>query len=133
MAKKHRVKRQKYVEHLLRLEKEREAYLEKRTRPKRSREERNDGERFAEVDESRMGGDKKRGRTEKPLDEEVPAVTPVPHSEGSGAGASTLFKEEKSGTEGKAAGASHATTTTTTTTTTKTTATTTAKRLKRRY
>eukprot|EP00796_Vickermania_ingenoplastis_P013228 gene13228-9074_t len=40
MPKKHRVKRQKYVEHLLKCEKEREAYLEKRQGAKRSRDER---------------------------------------------------------------------------------------------
>lgn len=38
MPKKHRVKRQKYVEHLLACEKVREEYLEKRQRGKRSRE-----------------------------------------------------------------------------------------------
>ncbi|KPI87423.1 hypothetical protein ABL78_3507 [Leptomonas seymouri] len=48
MAKKHRVKRQKYVEHLLALEKNRESYLEKRRVPKRSREMRNNEEATGE-------------------------------------------------------------------------------------
>ncbi|ORC88274.1 uncharacterized protein TM35_000171460 [Trypanosoma theileri] len=77
MAKKHRVKRQKYVEHLLQLEKEREAYLEKRMRPKRSREERVGEERFGEVEENLMSGDKKRGRKEMANEEEVNPSLPT--------------------------------------------------------
>ncbi|CCW70679.1 unnamed protein product [Phytomonas sp. Hart1] len=42
MAKKHRVNRAKRVQHLIRLEKERDAYLAKRTRPKRLRDEANE-------------------------------------------------------------------------------------------
>ncbi|KAG5470601.1 hypothetical protein LSCM1_01847 [Leishmania martiniquensis] len=43
MPKKHRVKRQNYVAHLLNLEKQREAFLEKRRAPKRSRASGNEG------------------------------------------------------------------------------------------
>ncbi|CBH18586.1 hypothetical protein, conserved [Trypanosoma brucei gambiense DAL972] len=64
MAKKHRVKRQKQVEYLLRLERERDEYLAKRKRAKRDRRERNEGELFGEALDNLAGGDVKRERKE---------------------------------------------------------------------
>ncbi|KAH9578985.1 hypothetical protein LSM04_009189 [Trypanosoma melophagium] len=91
MAKKHRVKRQKYVEHLLRVEKEREEYLAKRMRPKRSREERIGEERFGEVDDNLISGDKKRGRKEiTNEEEEKPSISTV----GNGGDTNTSVKVE---------------------------------------
>lgn len=76
MPKKHRVKRQKYVDHLRKLEKERDAYLEKRMRPKRSREVRNEEDVMAgarDAAESSHAATKKR-RTEATAEEPVEAV-----------------------------------------------------------
>lgn len=64
MAKKHRVKRQKYVEHLLELEKKREEYLEKRRAPKRSREMRNNEEVSGEGRDAMESTSLKKRRTE---------------------------------------------------------------------
>ncbi|RNF02726.1 hypothetical protein TraAM80_06177 [Trypanosoma rangeli] len=66
MAKKHRVKRQKYVEHLRRLEKERDEYLAKRMRSKRSRAERNEEDIFGEAKDNLVMGERKRERKEAP-------------------------------------------------------------------
>ncbi|RNF25111.1 uncharacterized protein Tco025E_02344 [Trypanosoma conorhini] len=78
MAKKHRVKRQKYVEHLRRLEKERDEYLAKRIRSKRSREKRNEEDIFAEAKDDRAMGERKRERREGP--DRKQAIVP-PHEE----------------------------------------------------
>ncbi|KAG8343908.1 hypothetical protein ERJ75_001829200 [Trypanosoma vivax] len=64
MAKKHRVKRQRQVEHLLRLEKERDAYLAKRKNAKRTREERDQGNSPSEARDSTEVGSTKRQRKE---------------------------------------------------------------------
>lgn len=64
MAKKHRVKRQKYVEHLLELEKSREEYLEKRRAPKRTREARNNEEVTGEGRDAMESTSLKKRRTE---------------------------------------------------------------------
>ncbi|KPA84765.1 hypothetical protein ABB37_01254 [Leptomonas pyrrhocoris] len=64
MAKKHRVKRQKYVDHLLVLEKKRDVYLAKRRAPKRSREARNDEEATMEGRELTEPTALKKRRTE---------------------------------------------------------------------
>jgi hypothetical protein len=69
MAKKHRVKRQKYVEHLLAQEKNREAYLEKRRAPKRSREMRNNEEVSGEGQELMESKALKKRRTEAATEE----------------------------------------------------------------
>ncbi|EAN83431.1 hypothetical protein C3747_121g217c [Trypanosoma cruzi] len=71
MAKKHRVKRQKYVEHLLRLEKERDEYLAKRMRSKRSRAERNAEDIFGEAKENLTMGEMKRERKESAAKEQA--------------------------------------------------------------
>lgn len=68
MPKKHRVKRQKYVEYLLSLEKEREKYLAARKGRKRSRDSENEelnGEAEMVAPNSKEGGATKRIRHEK--------------------------------------------------------------------
>lgn len=65
MAKKHRVKRQRYVDHLRQLEKERDAYLDKRRNGKRGRQERLDEEVMgAARDKAECPPSKKRRMTE---------------------------------------------------------------------
>lgn len=69
MAKKHRVKRQNYVQHLIKLEKDREAYLVKRRAPKRSREMRNNEEVTGEGRDMMESKSLKKRRTELAAEE----------------------------------------------------------------
>lgn len=71
MAKKHRVKRQNYVNHLLKLEKERDTYMERRMRPKRSREDLNEEEVAAAAHDAAAVTVQKKRRVDK-LEEAEP-------------------------------------------------------------
>lgn len=78
MAKKHRVKRQKYVDLLIKVEKEREAYIQHRK--KRSREDDGAAERPVDEDESQ----RKKRRVDPAAAEGTSNVAaPAPVAEGS--------------------------------------------------
>ncbi|KAK7199802.1 hypothetical protein NESM_000027200 [Novymonas esmeraldas] len=96
MPKKHRVKRQNYVDHLRRLEKERDAYLAKRRAPKRSREARGDEEATGEARDSADAGVMKKRRTEADVSPPVSTAKVEAAAAPETSGAATAAAPEKS-------------------------------------